>query len=255
MVEKIYHTCIILLLRIQAPLHEQYPVILVKFVFASFRQLCFGFISRNIPSGLDAMARAGDVPGASRGVRGVLLGVPGVPSEKLFRIFISSVSKDGLWQDLLNTKFCSWTDLQVSTKNFSKLLQLRREVIYNELMLICYNQNKEILCYSKLCVLLGVPVERCGVSGTTSCCDERVLRDGVGTSDDACDAGRFVGVDIFYFHTYHRTKYYVVFKNITNKLGVRTIGYFPFGAKYWHWHLIATDSLTGCHNCQDCQFS
>lgn len=44
-----------------------------------------------------------------------------------------------------------------------------------------------------------MPVERCGVSGTTSCCDDRVLRDGVEASDDACEDGRLDGVDILFF--------------------------------------------------------
>lgn len=48
-------------------------------------------------------------------------------------------------------------------------------------------------------LLEGVPVERCGVSGTTSCCDDRVLRDGVEASDDACEDGRLDGVDILFF--------------------------------------------------------
>lgn len=42
----------------------------------------------------------------------------------------------------------------------------------------------------------GVPVDLCGVSGTTSCCDERVAREGVAASEDAREEGRFDGVDI-----------------------------------------------------------
>lgn len=89
-------------------------------------------MSISVPMGLDARARAGDVPGASRGVRGVrdgpgaARGVLGVPSFE------------------------------------------------------------------------GVPVERCGVSGTITCCEDRVLR-GVDASDDARDDGRLDGVDIFNF--------------------------------------------------------
>lgn len=39
-----------------------------------------------------------------------------------------------------------------------------------------------------------MPVDLCGVSGTTSCCEDLVLRDGVGASDEARDEGRFEGV-------------------------------------------------------------
>lgn len=42
----------------------------------------------------------------------------------------------------------------------------------------------------------GVPVDRCGVSGTTTCCDDRVRREGVDASDEARDDGRFEGVDM-----------------------------------------------------------
>lgn len=37
-------------------------------------------------------------------------------------------------------------------------------------------------------------MDLCGVSGTTSCWDDRVRRDGVGASDEARDDGRLEGV-------------------------------------------------------------
>lgn len=42
----------------------------------------------------------------------------------------------------------------------------------------------------------GVPVDRCGVSGTTTCCDDRVRREGVAASEEARDDGRLEGVDM-----------------------------------------------------------
>lgn len=53
----------------------------------------------------------------------------------------------------------------------------------------------------------GVPVDRCGVSGTTTCCEERVLLDGVGASEEALESGRSGGVDISLF-TVDSIKYY-----------------------------------------------
>lgn len=96
-------------------------------------------MSISVPKGLEAKARAGDVPGARLpGVLGDLLGVPGV---------------------------CG-------------------------------------VCRGVPGVPLeGVPEERCGVSGTTSCCEDLVVLDGVGASDDARESGRFDGVDIFNFST------------------------------------------------------
>lgn len=44
----------------------------------------------------------------------------------------------------------------------------------------------------------GVPVDRCGVSGTTTCCDDRVRREGVDASEEAREDGRLEGVDMMY---------------------------------------------------------